>query len=193
MRSKWSVVAWSVPLILGLAGWANLSLAQDPVKKAEPPKPEPKKEEPKKADAPAEKDIVAVAKDTAALKTFYKLLDEAGLLKQLQEKGPFTVFAPTDEAFKKFTKLAEVQKDKAALKKLLLNHVARGKHDAAALKKMPNVKTLGDAELKITVKDVAISVDGGKVVKADMAPSNGTIHQSDSVVEAKADQKPTEP
>ena len=94
MRSKWSVVAWSVPLILGLAGWANLSLAQDPVKKAEPPKPEPKKEEPKKADAPAEKDIVAVAKDTAALKTFYKLLDEAGLLKQLQEKGPFTVFAP---------------------------------------------------------------------------------------------------
>ena len=73
MLSKRSVVAWSVPVILGLLGWANVSLAQE--KKPEPPKPEPKKMEPPKKEEPKDevKDIAATLKTNPDLKQFERL------------------------------------------------------------------------------------------------------------------------
>ncbi len=157
-----------VATIVVLAGWTGLSLAQE--KKPDPPKP---------------KDVVEVAKDAGDLKTFCKLLDAAGLVDTLKGKGPYTVFAPTDGAFKKLgKKLDELQKpeNKAELQRVLKNHVLDGRKNAADLKAMKLVKTLAGEELKITVKNDVVMIDVAKVTKADTEASNGLIHQIDAVL-----------
>jgi transforming growth factor-beta-induced protein len=157
-----------VATIVVLAGWTGLSLAQE--KKPEPPKP---------------KDIVDVAKDTSNLKTFCKLLESAGLVDTLKGKGPYTVFAPTDEAFKKLGKeLDELQKpeNKAKLQRILKNHVLEGRKNAADVKAMKSAKSLAGEELKITVKNDVVMIEGAKVTKVDTDASNGLIHVVDAVL-----------
>ncbi|MFH1748858.1 MAG: fasciclin domain-containing protein [Planctomycetota bacterium] len=157
-----------VATIVVLAGWAGLSLAQE--KKPDPPKP---------------KDIVDVAKDTSDLKTFCKLLESAGLVDTLKGKGPYTVFAPTDEAFKKLGKeLDELQKpeNKAKLQRILKNHVVEGRKTAADVKAMKSAKTMAGEELKITVKDDVVMIDVAKVTKVNTDASNGLIHLVDAVL-----------
>jgi uncharacterized surface protein with fasciclin (FAS1) repeats len=167
-----SVARWWVPLatLVVLVAWAGLSLAQVPG--SAPPKPKPK-------------DIVDVAKETPDLKTFCKLLESAGLLDLLKGKEAHTVFAPTDEAFKKLGKeLDELQKpeNKAKLERILKHHVLEGRKTAAEVKAMKSAKTLAGEELKITVKDDVVMVDKAKVTKADMKASNGLIHVVDAVL-----------
>lgn len=157
-----------VATLVVLAGWTGLSLAQE--KKPEPPKP---------------KDIVDVAKDTGNLKTFCKLLESAGLVDTLKGKGPYTVFIPTDDAFKKLGKeLDELQKpeNKAKLQRILKHHVLEGRKTAADLKAMKSAKTLAGEEIKIVVKDDVVMVDKAKVTKADTEASNGLIHVVDTVL-----------
>jgi uncharacterized surface protein with fasciclin (FAS1) repeats len=157
-----------VATIVVLAGWTGLSLAQE--KKPEPPRP---------------KDIVDVAKDTSDLKTFCRLLESAGLVDTLKGKGPYTVFAPTDEAFKKLGKeLDELQKleNKAKLQRILKNHVLEGRKSAADVKAMKSAKTLAGEELKITAKNDVVMIDAAKVTKADTDASNGLIHVVDAVL-----------
>ena len=151
-----------------LAGWTGLSLAQE--KKPEQPKP---------------KDIVEVAKNTDDLKTFSKLLESAGLVETLKGKGPYTVFAPTDDAFSKLGKrLEELQKpeNKAELQGILKNHVLEGRHAAADIKKMKSAKTLAGERVMIRVKDDVVMVDKAKVAKADTEAANGLIHVVDVVL-----------
>jgi len=104
----------------------------------------------------------------------------------LKGKGPFTVFAPTDDAFAKLPAgtLEDLLKpeNKEKLKGILTYHVVSGKEKAAAVTKMKTVKTLNGQKLKITVKDGTVMVDNATVTKADIMCSNGVIHVIDAVV-----------
>lgn len=141
----------------------------------------------KAKDAKASKDIVDTAVAAGSFKTLAKLLGDAGLVGTLKGAGPFTVFAPTDEAFAKLDKatLEAVGKDKELLKKVLTYHVVPGKVMAADVVKLSEAKTVQGSSAKITVKDGKVWVDGATVTATDIACSNGVIHVIDSVIMPK--------
>lgn len=128
------------------------------------------------------KDIVDTAVAAGNFKTLATALGAAGLVDTLKGKGPFTVFAPTDEAFAKVPKadLDALLKDKAKLTAVLTYHVVPGKVMAADVK-AGKVKTVQGSELTVTTTG-GVQVDGAKVVKADIVADNGVIHVIDTVV-----------
>jgi uncharacterized surface protein with fasciclin (FAS1) repeats len=134
----------------------------------------------------AGKDIVDTAVAAGSFKTLAAALGAGGLVETLKSKGPFTVFAPTDEAFKKLPKgtVEDLLKpeNKAKLVKILTYHVVAGKVLAADVVKLSSAKTVEGSEVKITVADGKVKVDGANVVKIDIATSNGVIHVIDSVL-----------
>lgn len=132
----------------------------------------------------ASKDIVTIAADAGMFKTLATALTEAGLIETLKTKGPFTVFAPTDEAFAKLPKgtLEGLLKDKEALKKILLYHVVSGNVMSTDVVKLTEVKTVEGFKVKITVKDGSVMINDAKVIKADIKASNGVIHVIDTVI-----------
>jgi len=138
------------------------------------------------ADAPAAPgDIVAVASGADNFKTLVAAIKAAGLVETLQGVGPFTVFAPTDDAFAQLPEgtLADLLKpeNKAKLAAILAYHVVPAKVMAADVKTM-KAKTVNGAELSIKVEDGNVMVDGAKVIKTDIAAANGVIHVIDAVV-----------
>jgi uncharacterized surface protein with fasciclin (FAS1) repeats len=134
---------------------------------------------------PASKDIVAVAAGNGSFNTLVAAVKAAGLVETLQGTGPFTVFAPTDEAFAKLPKgtVEDLLKpeNKAKLVAILTYHVVAGKVMAAEVKTM-KVKTVNGQSLDVKVADGVVTVDNAKVVKTDVAASNGVIHVIDTVV-----------
>ena len=134
---------------------------------------------------PKAKDIVAVASGAGSFKTLVAAVKAAGLVETLQGTGPFTVFAPTDEAFAKLPKgtveslLKPENKEK--LVAILTYHVVAGKVMAADVKTMM-AKTVNGKSLDVKVTDGAVTVDNAKVIKTDVAASNGVIHVIDTVV-----------
>lgn len=132
----------------------------------------------------APKDIVAVAVAAGNFNTLAKALTAAGLVETLQGPGPFTVFAPTDEAFAKLPAgaLDKLLANKAKLKKVLTYHVVAGKVMAADIVKVKEAKSLEGSELKIKVVKGKVTVDKAEVVKADIEASNGVIHAIDTVL-----------
>jgi len=138
------------------------------------------------ADTPRASDnnIVETAGAVGKFKTLTSLLKRAGLVKTLQEKGPYTVFAPTDAAFDKVPNatLARLGRDKAALRTVLLLHVAEGRLTAAKLTKRRSVKTLNGQRLAIRVRDGKVFVGGARVVTANVTASNGVIHAINKVL-----------
>jgi uncharacterized surface protein with fasciclin (FAS1) repeats len=134
----------------------------------------------------AEKDIVETAVAAGSFKTLATALGAAGLVETLKGAGPFTVFAPTDEAFAKIPKatLDALLKDKEALKQVLLYHVVAGKVMAADVVKLngKGAKTVQGSEAKIAVANGAVKVDNANVVKTDIVAKNGVIHVIDSVI-----------
>ncbi|HET9625395.1 MAG TPA: fasciclin domain-containing protein [Kofleriaceae bacterium] len=135
-----------------------------------------------RADAP--KDIVDTAVAAGNFKTLAKALTEAGLVDTLKGKGPFTVFAPTDEAFAKLPKatLDALLKDKQKLTAVLTYHVVAGKVMAADAAKLTSAKTVNGQSLTIKAANGSVKIDGATVVKADIVASNGVIHVIDSVL-----------
>ena len=138
------------------------------------------------ADPPAAPgDIVAVASGAGNFKTLVAALKLTGLAETLQGEGPFTVFAPTDEAFAKLPseKLKDLFKPehKADLAALLSGHVLSGKIMAADVKTM-KATTVGGKELAIKVEGGKVMVDDAKVVATDIVASNGVIHVIDTVL-----------
>ena len=131
------------------------------------------------------KDIVAVASGNGSFNTLVAAVKAAGLVETLQGPGPFTVFAPTDEAFAKLPKgtVEDLLKpeNKAKLVSILTYHVVAGKVMAADVKTM-KAKTVNGQSLDVKVTDGAVTVDNAKVVKTDVAASNGVIHVIDTVV-----------
>lgn len=128
------------------------------------------------------KDIVDTAVAAGSFKTLATALTAAGLVDTLKGKGPFTVFAPTDEAFAKIPKadLDALLKDKAKLTAVLTYHVVAGKVMAADVK-AGKVKTVQGSDLTVTTTD-GVKVNGAKVVKTDIVADNGVIHVIDTVV-----------
>jgi uncharacterized surface protein with fasciclin (FAS1) repeats len=132
----------------------------------------------------AHHDLIETAVAAGHFKTLAKALGAAGLVDTLKGKGPFTVFAPTDEAFAKLPKgtLEKLLQDKAQLKKILLFHVVSGQLNAAALGHQKTAKTVEGEALQIAVKGKHVSVNGAHVTQADIAASNGVIHVIDQVL-----------
>lgn len=128
------------------------------------------------------KDIVDTAVAAGSFKTLAAALGAAGLVDTLKGKGPFTVFAPTDEAFAKIPKadLDALLKDKAKLTAVLTYHVVAGKVMAADVK-AGKVKTVQGSDLTVTTAG-GVQVNGAKVVKTDIVADNGVIHVIDTVV-----------
>ncbi len=130
-------------------------------------------------------DIVDTAVAAGSFKTLAAALGAAGLVDTLKGKGPFTVFAPTDEAFAKIPKadLDALLKDKAKLTSVLTYHVVSGKVMAANVK-AGKVKTVQGSELTVSTS-MGVMVDKAKVVKTDIAADNGVIHVIDTVLMPK--------
>ena len=131
------------------------------------------------------KDIVDTAVAAGSFKTLATALGAAGLVDTLKGKGPFTVFAPTDEAFAKIPKadLDALLKDKVKLTAVLTYHVVAGKVMAADVK-AGKVKTVQGSDLTVTTMG-GVQVNGANVVKTDIVADNGVIHVIDSVVMPK--------
>ena len=134
------------------------------------------------ATAVQAKDIVDTAVSAGSFKTLAVALEKAGLIDALKGKGPFTVFAPTDEAFAKIPKqdLDALLANKEKLTAVLTYHVVPGKVMAADVA-AGKVKTLQGSELTVSTMG-GVSVDEAKVVKTDIVADNGVIHVIDSVV-----------
>jgi len=136
--------------------------------------------------APAEKDIVDTAVGAGSFKTLAAALKAADLSETLKGKGPFTVFAPTDEAFAKLpegtVETLLKPENKAKLAAILTYHVVAGKVEAKDAVKLKSAKTVNGASFTINVSDAGVMVDKAKVVKTDIQCSNGVIHVIDSVI-----------
>ena len=131
------------------------------------------------------KDIVDTAVSAGNFKTLATALQAAGLVDTLKGPGPFTVFAPTDEAFARIPKadLDALLKDKAKLTAVLTYHVLPGKVMAADVK-AGSAKTVNGQSLTIATAG-GVKVDNAKVTATDIVASNGVIHVIDSVVMPK--------
>jgi uncharacterized surface protein with fasciclin (FAS1) repeats len=126
----------------------------------------------------ADADIVQTAVAAGQFKTLAKLLTRAGLVGALEQPGPYTVFAPTDAAFKRVPKatLAALLKNRAKLKAVLLYHVVSGKVTAADVAGLSSAKTLSGKSIRIRLAGGNVFVNSAKVTKADVMASNGVIH-----------------
>jgi uncharacterized surface protein with fasciclin (FAS1) repeats len=133
------------------------------------------------ADAP--KDIVDTAVAAGSFNTLAKLLTDAGLIDTLKGTGPFTVFAPTDEAFAAVPAetLAALGADKVLLTKVLTYHVVPGKVMAADIKP-GDVATVAGPTIKLSIVDGKVMVNDATVASADVVASNGVIHVIDKVL-----------
>ncbi len=137
------------------------------------------KEEPKLLD------IVDTAVAAGSFKTLVAAVAAAGLVDTLKSEGPFTVFAPTDEAFAKLGKTVnELLKpeNKQMLTKILLYHVVSGKVLAEQAVKLTQANTVAGEKLSLKVTNGNLFINSSKVIAADVAASNGVIHVIDSVL-----------
>ncbi|MFG0328841.1 MAG: fasciclin domain-containing protein [Phycisphaerales bacterium] len=132
------------------------------------------------------KNIVETAVAAGSFETLATALTEAGLVDALQGKGPFTVFAPTDEAFAKLpagtveTLLKPQNRDQ--LKAILTYHVVPGEFKAKKVVDMNNAETLNGQRVDIKTSNGKVMIDNATVVKTDIQCSNGVIHVIDSVI-----------
>jgi len=135
------------------------------------------------AVAAPQADIIETAKSAGNFTTLLVAIDAAGLTETLKGKGPYTVFAPTDEAFAKLPPgtVDALLKDKAKLTKILTYHVVAGEVMAKQVKP-GKVMTLEGSKLNVTKGSQGVKVDNAHVVLVDVMASNGVIHAIDAVV-----------
>ncbi|CEK11515.1 fasciclin domain-containing protein [Legionella hackeliae] len=133
--------------------------------------------------AGAQQNIVDIAAGNKDFSTLVSLVKEAGLVDELQGEGPFTIFAPTNEAFEAVPSdtLSALKADKEKLKKVLLYHVLKGKVMASDVKS-GMVPTLEGQDLSIKVNNGTVMVNDAKVVGTDINASNGVIHVINKVL-----------
>lgn len=133
------------------------------------------------------KDIVDTAVGAGSFNTLVAAVKAAGLVETLKGEGPFTVFAPTDEAFKKIPaetlEMLLKPENKEKLAAILTYHVVSGDVRAADVVKLQKAKTVNGTEVEIKVtKDNEVMIDGAKVIKTDIECGNGVIHVIDTVI-----------
>lgn len=148
---------------------------------------------PQKNDIVATVTSVESTQKSETFKTFVSLLDKAGLTTTLKEPGPFTVLAPTDEAFEKLPpeSLEKIKADPTLLKNVLNYHVIKGSLASTDLKDATESETVQGEKLKIAVTDdpaggaektITFNDKKAKIVKPDLKASNGVIHSIDTVL-----------
>lgn len=133
-----------------------------------------------------EKDIVDTAVGAGSFNTLVAAVQAADLVDTLKSEGPFTVFAPTDEAFAKLPAgtVDDLLKpeNKEKLQAILLYHVVPGKVAAADVVKLTSAKTANDMDLKVMVDGTMVKINEAQVVQTDIMTSNGVIHVIDTVL-----------
>lgn len=129
------------------------------------------------------RDIIEAARAAGSFTTLLTAIEAAGLTDTLRGDGPFTVFAPTNDAFAKLPKetLDALLKDKARLTSILTYHVVPGKVLAADVVKLTEAKTVQGQSVRISAAD-GVTVDKAKVLKTDVPATNGVIHVIDTVI-----------
>jgi uncharacterized surface protein with fasciclin (FAS1) repeats len=131
-------------------------------------------------------DIVDTAVSAGSFQTLVAAVKAAGLVDTLKGPGPFTVFAPTDEAFAKLPAgtLDDLLKpeNKEKLTAILTYHVVPGKVMAADVMKLKTAKTVQGQNVRVKAKGGAVMINEAKVAKADIETSNGVIHVIDAVI-----------
>jgi len=138
-------------------------------------------------------DIVEAAMASPGMTKLVEAVKAAGLVETLKGPGPYTVFAPTDEAFNKITKADwdMLMKDPVKLKELLTFHVAEGKMMAADLAQHEYLQALNGGELRIDAKTWHLhrnmKVNGANIIKPDLVVDNGVCHAIDKVLMPKMD------
>jgi uncharacterized surface protein with fasciclin (FAS1) repeats len=165
MRSVRSILAVSAASLTALAAAGTASAAAP-------------------AERAAKKNIVETAVAAGDFKTLTSLVEQAGLAGTLEGKGPYTVFAPTDAAFAKVpaATLDKLAKDKAALRSVLLGHVAKGEITSAKVVKKRSIKTLNGERVRVRVRGDKVFVGGARVTTPDVRASNGVIHAINRVL-----------
>lgn len=141
--------------------------------------------EPASSEAAVMKDIVATATEAGSFSTLLTAATAAGLVDTLQGDGPFTLFAPTDEAFAALPAgtLDGLLADPAALKKILLYHVVSGNVTADQVVGLTSADSVEGSPIMIKVKDGTVYLnDAARVITADVMASNGVIHVIDQVL-----------
>jgi uncharacterized surface protein with fasciclin (FAS1) repeats len=135
------------------------------------------------ATTPQPATIADTAARTPQLSTLSRLIAQAGLTETLKGEGPFTVFAPTDEAFKAVPAdtLAKLESDKELLKSVLTFHVLPGKVTSADVKTGP-AKTVQGANVALSKAGTFVTVEDAVVITADVPATNGVIHIVDRVM-----------
>jgi len=132
------------------------------------------------------KDIVDTAVANGSFNTLAAALQAAGLVETLKSDGPFTVFAPTDEAFAKLpdgtVEMLLMPENKDKLVAILTYHVVAGKVTAAEVVKLDSATTVNGADVQISVRGESVFVNDSQVVMTDVYASNGVIHVVDTVI-----------
>ena len=128
--------------------------------------------------------IVETAVATGDFTTLTSLVEQAGLTETLSGEGPFTVFAPTDDAFAKVPQetLDSLAADPEALKAVLLYHVVDGEARATDVAELSSAETLNGESVELETTGGGVKVNDAKVVQADVTASNGVIHVIDEVL-----------
>lgn len=143
--------------------------------------------------AEGKNDIIDTAVAAGSFKTLAAALGAAGLVDTLKGDGPFTVFAPTDEAFGKLpegtVETLLKPENKAKLVDLLTYHVVAGKVPSATAVTLKKATALNKKDIALEVKDAALFLNESKVVTADVEASNGVIHIIDTVLMPPADKE----
>lgn len=143
----------------------------------------------KTASTPAQqkgRDLIAIASSTGELQTLVHLLRVTGLAEDFSAHGPFTIFAPTDEAFAKLSPgtIEDLMGDRARLSKVLEYHVVPGRWYARDMAHRHEAPTLQGQKLTVTNdgNDGTVQVDGALLIMSDIIAANGVIHVIDAVV-----------
>lgn len=185
MVTKWTKTARSVG-VLGVAAaalaWTSVRADDCPWKKS----CSSKTETAASCGSKASKTIVETAVEAGSFKTLAAALGAAGLVETLSGKGPFTVFAPTDEAFAKLP-AGTVEnllkpENKAVLTSILTYHVVAGRVPSSEAMKLAYAQTVQGQHVQIAREKEGLTVGGARVVKADIYASNGVIHVIDRVI-----------
>ncbi|OPY18098.1 MAG: Fasciclin domain protein [Methanomethylovorans sp. PtaU1.Bin093] len=167
---KWVIVILLIAFSLMLSGCTE--------------QPEEQPEAGNESTVTEQKDIVQTAIDAGSFNTLVTAVQTADLVETLSGEGPFTVFAPTDDAFAAVPKetLNGLLANKTELTKVLTYHVASGKYMAEDVVSMGNITTLEGNMLDVEVTNEGVFVGGAKVIQTDIECSNGVIHVIDTVL-----------
>jgi uncharacterized surface protein with fasciclin (FAS1) repeats len=137
------------------------------------------------AEAMMTKDIVGTAIDTPALSTLVAAVQAGDLVETLQSEGPFTVFAPTNDAFAAIQDTVDTllqPENQADLQSVLTYHVVAGAVNAADLSDGMMIETVQGGTLEVSITDGVVQINGATVVIADVNTSNGVVHVVDTVL-----------